>query len=101
MLVNSSILGPTCILCRKHLMQSQKKMVRRLAWELVIRIRELHYPWNHRGDGPQVRDAKFQIAKRGVSKNKQVNFERIIEKREKQLQKRLYREAIAELEKKL
>jgi len=76
-------------------------MVRRLAWELVIRIRELHYPWNHRGAGPQVRDAKFQIAKRGVSKNKQVKFERIIEKREKQLQKRLYREAIAELEKKL
>jgi len=46
-------------------MQSQKR-ARRLAWELVIRI-----------------------AKRGVSKNKRAKFERIVEKREKQLQKRL------------
>jgi len=48
-----------------------------------------------------LRDAKFQIAKRGVSKNKRAKFERIVKKREKQLQKMLYREAIAELEKKL
>jgi len=47
------------------------------------------------------RDAKIQIAKRGISKNKRAKFERIVKKREKQLQKRLYREAIAELEKKL
>jgi len=48
-----------------------------------------------------LRDARIQIAKRGISRNKRVRFERIVEKREKQLQKRLYREAIAELEKKL
>jgi hypothetical protein len=30
-----------------------------------------------------LRDAKFQIAKRGVSKNKRAKFERIVEKREK------------------
>jgi ParB family chromosome partitioning protein len=40
----------------------------------------------------------IQIAKCGVSRNKRVRFERIVEKRERQLQKRLYREAVAELE---
>jgi hypothetical protein len=42
-----------------------------------------------------LRDARIQIAKRGVSRNKRVRFERIVEKREKQLQKGLYREAVA------
>jgi hypothetical protein len=42
-----------------------------------------------------LRDARIQIAKRGVSTNKRVRFERIVEKREKQLQKGLYREAVA------
>jgi hypothetical protein len=32
-----------------------------------------------------LRDAKFQIAKRSVSKNKRAKFERIVKKREKQL----------------
>ena len=47
-----------------------------------------------------LRDAKFQIAKPGgIRKNKRAKFERIVEKREKQLQRGLYREAIAALEK--
>jgi len=40
-----------------------------------------------------LRDAKFRIAKPGgISKNKRAKFERIVEKREKQLQRGLYRE---------
>ena len=46
-----------------------------------------------------LRDASFHIAKRGVSNNTRAKFQRIIAKRQKQLEKRLYREAIAELEK--
>jgi hypothetical protein len=46
-----------------------------------------------------LQDANYQNAKPGSSKRKRAKFERILQKREKQLQKGLNREAIAELEK--
>jgi hypothetical protein len=52
MLVIPQYGAQTALFCDK-IVNAIAKKARRLAWELVIRIHQLHYPWNHRGGGPQ------------------------------------------------
>jgi hypothetical protein len=46
-----------------------------------------------------LRDAQYNLAKRGTSQKKRATFKRIVAKRQKQIQTGLYREAIERLEK--